>query len=339
MKNIIIFISCVSFFLSGFSQITSAEYYFDTDNLGVGNQNALTVTSGNSIDENFSIPTTGLQDGLHVLHIRVKGTNNVWSLYKRAYFYVQTPTTNYTAKNIVAAEYYFDTDNLGVGNQNALTISSSMAINENFSIPTTGLLDGLHTIQIRVKDDDNTWSLYKRAYFYVHSSNSNMSPTPIVAAEYFIGNNSGDDPGTGNANSLTVTQGMTLNETFTIPIPTTLTNGDYYLHIRVQDQNGTWSLYKRALFTVDNTVSVDEFNSDVFSVYPNPSNDKIFVDFKQKSDYIITLFDSTGKELFSINELKLHNQIDLSIFNTGLYFLKIKEIATNKVQNFKILKN
>ena len=60
MKNLLTLIACICLFVSGFSQITEAEYYIDTDNLGVGNQMALTVTSGNTIDENFSIPTTSL---------------------------------------------------------------------------------------------------------------------------------------------------------------------------------------------------------------------------------------------------------------------------------------
>jgi len=140
MKKLLTFIICICFSVSGFSQITEAEYFIDTDNLGVGNQNELTVTSGSTIDEDFTIPTTGLADGLHVLHIRAKGTNNIWSLYKRAYFYVQTPGTNGTPQNIVAAEYYIDADNSGVDNQTSLTITPGMSINEAFTIPTTGFV-------------------------------------------------------------------------------------------------------------------------------------------------------------------------------------------------------
>ena len=171
------------FSVSGFSQITEAEYYIDTDNLVVGNQNTLTVTTGNSIDENFSIQTTGLAEGLHTLHIRAKGTNNIWSLYKRAYFHVQAPTTNGTPQNIVAAEYYIDSDVSGVGGSpTAGMFTPGMAINEAFTIPTTGLTEGLHVLHIRVKDADDTWSLYKRAYFYVQAPTTNGIPKNIVAA-------------------------------------------------------------------------------------------------------------------------------------------------------------
>ncbi len=417
MKNLLTFLSCISFIFFGNSQITTAEYFINTDP-GVGNATALTVTAGNSISENFSIPTTGLPEGLHVLHIRTKGTNNVWSLYKRAYFYVQTPTTNGTATNIIAAEYYIDTEQAGgVGNQTPLTITAGMTLNETFSIPTTGLADGLHVLHIRVKDAANTWSLYKRtyfyvqspasngtpvnivaaeffidtetavgaetpltitqgltvneafaipttglsnglhvlhirvkdannvwslykrAYFYVHQNNSNLVPTPIVAAEYFLGNATGDDPGVGNATALTVTQGMTISEAFTIPVPASFTNGDYFVHIRLQDQDGTWSLYKRAIFTVDNTVSVTEFSSDDFKVFPNPTNATFHINFTTFGNYSAALYDITGKQIVVQKHLQQQNELDLSNFATGIYLLKIKDLDKQQVQNIKIMKH
>lgn len=412
MKNLITFITCIGFFLSGFSQITDAEYYIDTDNLGVGNQIALTVTSGNTINEDFIIPTTGLSDGLHVLHIRAKGINNVWSLYKRAYFYVQSPSTGATPKNIVAAEYYIDADNLGVGNQNPLTITSGMTIDESFTIPTTSLAEGLHVLHIRVKDADNTWSLYKRAYFYVQSSSTNGTPKNIIAAEFFIDSDTtvgaetaltvtqgltidevftipttglaeglhvlhirvkdGDDtwslykrayfythqansnlipteivaaeyffdtdPGIGSGTSVTITQGFTIDEDLVIQVPAAMVDGDHYLYLRVQDQDGTWSLYKRALFTADSTISVEEFSSDVFKVYPNPTQNTIHLDFEKYGDYSFSIYDITGKEVYQQKELQQTNTFDFSVYASGIYFIKIKEIATDKVQNIKIIK-
>ena len=413
MKNLLTYIVCSCFFISGFSQITDAEYYIDTDNLGVGNQTALAVTSGNTIDEDFTIPTTGLPEGLHTLHIRVKGTNDMWSLYKRAYFYVQAPSTNSTPENIVAAEYYIDTDDLGVGNQTALTITPGMVLNETFSIPTTGLTDGLHVLHIRVKDADDTWSLYKRAYFYVQTPSTNGTPQNIVAAEYYIDT---DDLGVGNQNVLTVTPGMAISEVFTIPttgltdglhvlhirvkdaddtwslykrgyfythspnsnatatpiiaaeyffdtdpgvgsatsvavtqgfnidedllieVPVAMVDGNHYLFLRVQNQDGTWSLYKRALFTVDGALSVEDFNSESVKIFPNPTADSIHINFKQHGDYSFSMYDTSGKEIFKQETLQLNNIINLTNYASGIYILKIKDIASNTFQNAKIVK-
>ncbi len=335
MKILLTIIICICFSVSGFCQITAAEYYIDTDNLGVGNQNTLSVTTGNTIDEDFTIPTTGLAEGLHVLHIRAKGTSNIWSLYKRAYFYVKAPTTNGTPQNIVAAEYYIDSDTSGVGgNQIPGMFTSGMAIDEAFTIPTTGLTEGLHVLHIRVKDDDDTWSLYKRAYFYTHSSNSNATATPIIAAEYFFDT----DPGVGSATDIAITQGFTIDEDLAIQVPTAMVNGDHYLYLRVQDQDGTWSLYKRALFIVDDSLAVEDFNSDSFKIFPNPTENSIHINFNKDGDYALAVYNISGKEVFQQEKLELNNTFSLSEYASGVYILKIRDKSNNTFQNIKIVK-
>ncbi len=323
---------CLS--VSGFSQITEAEYYIDIDNLGVGNQNTLIITTGNTIDEDFSVETTGLAEGLHTLHIRAKGTNNIWSLYKRAYFYVQSPTTNGIPKNIVAAEYYIDSDVSGVGgNPIPGMFSSGMAINEAFTIPTTALTEGLHVLHIRVKDADDTWSLYKRAYFYTHSSNSNVTATPIVAAEYFFDT----DPGVGTATDIAITEGFNIDEDLVIQVPSVMTDGDHYLYLRVKDQDGTWSLYKRALFNVD-VLSVEDFNSDSFEIFPNPTKNNIHINFKQFGDYSFSVYSISGEEIVYQEKSELNNSFNLSKYASGIYILKIRDKTSSTFQNIKIIK-
>lgn len=333
MKNLLTIIICVCFSVLGFSQISEAEYFINTDP-GVGNATSLTITTSNTINEDFSIPTTGMADGLHTLHIRAKGTSDIWSLYKRAYFYVQTPTTNGSPQNIVAAEYYIDTDVFGVGgNPIPGTFTPGMTINESFTIPTTGLTDGLHVLHIRVKDADDTWSLYKRAYFYTHSPNFNTTATPIVAAEYFFDT----DPGVGNATSVAVTQGFSIDEDLVIQVPSAMADGSHYLFLRVQDQDGTWSLYKRALFTVD-VLSVEDFNSDSFDIFPNPAKDNIHINFKQSGDYSFSIYNISGQEIFQQETLELDNMFNLSEYASGVYILKIRDNTNNTFQNVKIVK-
>ena len=81
-----------------------------------------------------------------------------------------------------------------------------------------------------------------------------------------------------------------------------------------------------------------DFSKNNFSVYPNPTNSVISVDF---DDNIITsyvLYDIQGREVLSEN--KLFNDsfdIDLSSFNSGIYLLKI---ATDKGDfTQKVIKN
>ena len=176
---------CSVFVNYSWGQITAAEYFIDTDP-GVGNATALTISSGNTIDETFSISTTGQPEGLHVLHIRVKDNNDVWSLFFRDYFYVQDGTTPPTPKPITAAEYFVDNDP-GVGSGTALSISAGNTINETFSITTTALASGLHVLHIRTRDDDGTWSLYFRNYYSHQEKPSvtmpNMNLLHVIANE------------------------------------------------------------------------------------------------------------------------------------------------------------
>ncbi len=154
--------------------------------------------------------------------------------------------------HITDAEYLIDAD-LGVGMNTPLTVTGPGSdIVENFSIPTDVLLDGLHVLHIRVKDN-NTWSLYYKKNFYVLASPASATPKDIVAAEYFID----DDPGVGLGDGLSVMQALNIDENFTT-IPTdTLLNGLHVLHIRVQDQDGTWSLYyKKNFYVLDSPASV-----------------------------------------------------------------------------------
>ncbi len=251
MKKILYILYCICILYSSsiWGQITEAEYFIDTDP-GVGMATTLTVTGpGSDIVENFTIPTTGLLDGLHVLHIRVKD-NNTWSLYYKKSFYVLDSPASATPKDIVAAEYFIDNDP-GVGSATSLVVTQALNIDETFTIPTNGLLNGLHVLQIRVQDEDGIWSLYYQKNFYVLESASSATPKDIVAAEYFIDN----DPGVGSATSLAVTQGLTIDETFSIPT-NGLLNGLHFIQIRVQDEDGIWSLYyKKNFYVLDNASS------------------------------------------------------------------------------------
>ncbi len=165
MKTLFTIVLSLGIVLCSWCQVTEAEYFIDTDP-GVGNANSLAVTSGNTINETFTIPTTGLPSGLHVLHIRTKGTNNVWSLYYRDYFYIHT-VSNTTSVPIVAAEYFFDTDP-GINNATDIPITQGFIVNETFAIPVPiDMTDGIHYLYIRVKDANQNWSLSIYALFEV----------------------------------------------------------------------------------------------------------------------------------------------------------------------------
>jgi len=104
MKRLFLIVLFLFALLDGFSQIVKAEYFIDTDP-GAGNGTVLIMT-GNVIDQNYSIPTTGLSVGIHKLYIRVQYTDGTWSIYDQNVFYINPDHSN--SALITSAEYFFD---------------------------------------------------------------------------------------------------------------------------------------------------------------------------------------------------------------------------------------
>ena len=75
------------------------------------------------------------------------------------------------------------------------------------------------------------------------------------------------------------------------------------------------------------TLSIDNFSTDIFKIYPNPSNNGKFqinlYNFNRSEVYTISLHDTLGRELFSRELNSLEDEIDVSNYNSGIYFLKI----------------
>jgi hypothetical protein len=62
-----------------------------------------------------------------------------------------------------------------------------------------------------------------------------------------------------------------------------------------------------------------------FKLYPNPTNDLINIDFDLSTNpKSLTIVDVLGRELKTINTLKLTNTIDVSDLDAGVYFMLIK---------------
>ncbi len=89
-------------------------------------------------------------------------------------------------------------------------------------------------------------------------------------------------------------------------------------------------------WVIDVPVGLKENDSEInFSVYPNPCNDKIFIN-PSKENYTFEITDITSKIILS-EQNKNSNSIDISTFEKGIYFLRILE-GTKQVGIKKIIK-
>lgn len=82
-------------------------------------------------------------------------------------------------------------------------------------------------------------------------------------------------------------------------------------------------------------LSVSEFDTDAFSIYPNPVSDVLTIQTKNTLD-TISIYDINGRQINStkLNSNQLTNQINVSTLSQGLYFIEIKSNNSKQVQKF-----
>lgn len=69
-----------------------------------------------------------------------------------------------------------------------------------------------------------------------------------------------------------------------------------------------------------------------FVVYPNPASDQITIDSKDKPIVSITIFDSTGKKVYSEDNLNVSNkQVSISSLAKGMYFVSVNDQMSQKI--------
>jgi hypothetical protein len=141
------------------AEITDAEYFIDADP-GVGNGFQVTVSDGFEVAEEFQLGTEGLESGFHTLYVRVKDSNEGWTLYDKQNFRIQD------SGPITTAEYFVDTDP-GLGNGEEILIQPGHNVYEEPQLSTVGLAPGLHNLYVRVMDSDNVWSPADTAEFTI----------------------------------------------------------------------------------------------------------------------------------------------------------------------------
>lgn len=166
------------------------------------------------------------------------------------------------AQNLNKIEYFIDADpGYGAGVDIPFTAGTTLDVNFLVSLPST-ISDGFHYITVRLKNANNQWSAVLTRPFLKES----LTPRPtstITAIEYFID----ADPGYGAATTVPVTAALTTDNSFSIPLPSNISEGFHYLTVRVKNANNQWSsvitrpFFKESLtsLTLPNLVAMEYF--------------------------------------------------------------------------------
>jgi len=217
------------------TDIVAMEYFFDTDP-GFGEGTDVPVTADTVTSTAFDIDLSGLSTGFHKVYFRTKNENDVWSLN-----YIQNIVTvsEYPlapSTDIVAMEYFFDTDP-GFGNGTDVPLISDTVTSTAFDIDLSGLEAGHHKVYFRTKNENEIWSLAYIQNLVKVSAEPLPEAPDIIAMEYFID----EDPGFGNGTDVPITADSLIDETFSIDV-SALSPHDHNLYVRVMDENNSWSL-------------------------------------------------------------------------------------------------
>jgi len=114
----------------------------------------------------------------------------------------------------------------------------------------------------------------------------------------------------------------------------------YHCHALTHEDEGMMGSFK--VIGTMTTTGVEEKNKEAkdFSLYPNPANDKLFVNFIDPTAkaYYIRIINAAGKTLFMLPRPILENGLDISTLNSGMYFIQLTDDLTKIITTKKFIK-
>jgi hypothetical protein len=83
-------------------------------------------------------------------------------------------------------------------------------------------------------------------------------------------------------------------------------------------------------------LKINDISVNNFSIYPNPAQELIKIDFKSKGEINYSIEDLSGKTFISKQSLNINNSIDISSLNQGAYIITL--IQNNEITRVRFLK-
>ena len=305
-------------------KIVAYEHWFDSD---YTNRISQTANNQETFSLNTNVVPSALASGIHTFNIRFKDNTGFSSSTLSSFFYKVPEQATFNRK-IVAYEYWFDSDYANVVSQTA-TNQETFSLNTNV-VPST-LADGIHTFNIRFKDNTGFSSSALSSFFY-KNQNGNTILKNIVAYEYWFN----DDYSSAILKTITPEQIANIN-TFVIPESAGLGGGNHFMNIRFKDDSGLWSSISSDEFGLIPLGIEDRAKLENVVVYPNPTTRMITIDLATNYENIeLVLYDMHGRLLKQQSfENKKYFEFELNEA-AGVYVITIS--SENKQAVFRVIK-
>ncbi|WP_206082124.1 T9SS type A sorting domain-containing protein [Maribellus sediminis] len=228
--------------LSAQTNITSLEYWFDGD---YGTASRQTV-SGPTVNYTDLLDVSSLEPGLHTFTVRFQDTRGIWGSVLTQFF-TYYPESSPGIHLITDAEYWFD-GNYTSAIETQLTPGTSADLNTLLDL--SSLINGLHTVTLRFKDDRGIWSTPLIRFF---KKEGTLGLKQMVALEYWYNN----DYSSKHDSSFVATSLLDLTGMLDI---STLRNGFNFVSLRVKDETGKWGPVASWYFTKENPEALPQLH-------------------------------------------------------------------------------
>ncbi len=120
---------------------------------------------------------------------------------------------------------------------------------------------------------------------------------------------------------------ITISYTIGEPIIETLQSGDFQI---------TQGFHQTKLIV--SGISTNSICNDNVKVYPNPTNEYLYIDFNAKDEILVCfLTDENGKKLTTPSSINSIISIDMRHFPPGVYFIYLTN-SKNQIATYKIVK-
>jgi hypothetical protein len=209
--------------------ITQAEYYVDNDP-GQGLGTPITVTPGQNVNfSNIHVPTTGLlANWPHHMFTRYLSSEGYWTPGESRVFLIITGFPAPVSLQVTQLEYWWDSDAPTV-----IDVPDSFTTSWTAFLPSTGLTNGLHKLNVRYVSGENVHGGELSRYMWIMTSQSGTIQFLVVTQlQYWFDSNS----------PTTVDLTDSSNVSFASFIQTAGLNlGIHTFSIRYQGSEGLWT--------------------------------------------------------------------------------------------------
>ena len=90
------------------------------------------------------------------------------------------------------------------------------------------------------------------------------------------------------------------------------------------------------MYSVINTLGLEDVFIKEFALYPNPVNDYLTVSFQAGGQSVISIFNATGQLIRQFNTTNGNSTINVSNLQKGIYILRVE--TGNKVMTSRFTK-